>query len=345
MRILIDINHPAHVHVFRVPIALLKEAGHEVLITSRDKDCTTELLDELELSHLPLSIAGGKGILALLKELVFRNLALWRVVKRFRPDVMASVGGTFIAHVGFVTRTPSLVFYDTENAMLQNLITYPFAHRVIVPRCYKAWVPKTHERYNGYHELSYLGQNRFKPSKDRALANGLAPEGDTFLIRTVSWQANHDIGKSGWGESLLRAIVLNLSERGKVLISAEGELPDDLFSYAYTGSPGTLHDVLGHCRLFVGESATVASEAAVLGVPALYIAETRRGYTDEQEQRYGLVRTVQRLDWYTVGPALQAMLRRPRSQVKRGFLRMQSENIDVGQWIAERIRRDGQGAN
>ena len=34
----------------------------------------------------------------------------------------------------------------------------------------------------------------------------------------------------------------------------------------------------------------MSSEAAVLGVPAVFIATTGRGYTDDEERRYGLVR-------------------------------------------------------
>ena len=34
----------------------------------------------------------------------------------------------------------------------------------------------------------------------------------------------------------------------------------------------------------------MSSEAAVLGVPAVMIATSGRGYTDDEERRYGLVR-------------------------------------------------------
>ena len=38
-----------------------------------------------------------------------------------------------------------------------------------------------------------------------------------------------------------------------------------------------------------GESATVASEAAVLGVPAIYVDSAGRCYTREEEEKYGLL--------------------------------------------------------
>ena len=47
---------------------------------------------------------------------------------------------------------------------------------------------------------------------------------------------------------------------------------------------------MAHAQVVVGESATMSSEAAVLGVPAVFIATSGRGYTDDEEKRYGLVR-------------------------------------------------------
>ena len=47
MKFLIDINHPAHVHFFRNPIKLLIDRGHEVMVTSRDKEMALDLLEEL----------------------------------------------------------------------------------------------------------------------------------------------------------------------------------------------------------------------------------------------------------------------------------------------------------
>jgi len=309
MKVLIDINHPAHVHFFRQPALALGRAGHEVLFTSRDKDVNQQLLDELGFPHQCLSSMGG-GVLSLAKELLFRNAALWRVVRREKPDVMLAIGGTFIAHVGALTGVPALVFYDTENAKLQNLITYPLATCVIVPRCYGAWLPRKHRRYAGYHELSYLHPDHFQPDREVAVAAGLAREGDTYLVRVVSWQANHDIGETGWSPQLLAAVVALLSARGTVLIVSEQTLPEQFDRYLYGGPVSQIHHVMGCSRLFVGESATMASECAVMGIPAIYAAETGRGYTDEQESRYGLVRNVTELTEAALLPVIEELLGR-----------------------------------
>jgi len=44
MKILIDINHPAHVHLFKHFVWEMQKKGHEFLFTTRRKEFTIELL-------------------------------------------------------------------------------------------------------------------------------------------------------------------------------------------------------------------------------------------------------------------------------------------------------------
>jgi len=338
MKILIDINHPAHVHFFRNPIRLMIDRGHEVMVTSRDKEMAIDLLEELGIPNRKLSSLGGGGLLSLGKELVLRNWALLKVVREFRPDAMSAIGGTSIAQVGFLTRTPSLVFYDTENARLQNAITYPFSSCVLVPRCYESWLPgKRHVRYAGYHELSYLHADYFQSDLDTAIANGLEQGRDNYFIRVVSWQANHDVGERGWTPDILSRLISKLSQTGNVIISSERELPDEFSPYLYKGKVSAVHHVLAFCGLFIGESATMASECAVLGVPAIYAAETARGYTNEQEERYGLVKNISAIEDHLILEAVDDMLSLDESTLKAKHLKLLEETIDVANFVADAI--------
>lgn len=334
MRVLIDVCHPAHAHFFRNPIRILAQRGHEVTVTSRDKEMTLGLLDDMGFEHRVLSTEGGGGLVALGRELWQRDWALARVARAVRPEVMTAIGGTFVAHAGALTGIPSLVFYDTENARLQNLLTYPFSACVVAPRAYGAWLPRRNIRYPGYHELSYLHPNVFNPNREIAIANGLAPEEETFLIRLVSWRANHDIGEKGWNDALLRAVVSKLSGLGKVLISAESPLPPDLEGNAYRGNPAAIHHLMAFLRLYVGESATMASECAVLGTPALYAAHTGRGYTDEQERRFGLVKNIRRLALTNLVQAMDEMLAEPSETWTQRRRQLLEDCIEVAPFVA-----------
>jgi predicted glycosyltransferase len=336
VKILIDIGHPAHVHFFKNPMRILQEHGHEILVTSREKEVAVDLLDDAGVKHQTLSSMGKEGVISLLKELVLRDARLYKVVKRFQPDIMLGIGGIFIAHVGKLTGIPSLVFYDTENASLQNVMTYPLASCVVVPSCYQGWLPNNrHIRYKGYHELAYLHPEYFQPDLEIARSNGLAAKGHTFFIRTVSWQANHDIGENGWSSALLERLVAILKSSGSVLISSETVLPDNLQQYAYRGNPADIHHVMAFCRGFIGESATMASECAVLGVPAIYAAETGRGYTDEQEQTYGLVRNIRELTMDNFSQALNWLLELDLEQVKISRQQLLEETIDVSKFVVD----------
>ena len=55
--------------------------------------------------------------------------------------------------------------------------------------------------------------------------------------------------------------------------------------------PENIHDLLYYSSLFIGESAPMATESALLGTPAIFVSTSRRGYTDEIEGKYGLLYT------------------------------------------------------
>jgi predicted glycosyltransferase len=343
MRILIDICHPAHFHFFKNPIMTLREQGHEVLIISRNKEVTLKLLSAAGFESVQLTQSVGRGVIGLLKELIVRNYRLFRLVKTFKPDVMAAVGGIFVAQVGFMSRVPSVVFYDTENAKLQNLMTYPFASLVAVPSCYEGWVPKTHIKYQGYHELAYLHPAWFSPSYQVALSNGLAQNSQTFLLRVVSWSANHDIGETGWSLDILREVAEYLEAKGKVIISSESELPQSLAHFSYTGNPSDLHHVLAFSALFVGESATMASESVVLGVPAIYAAHTGRGYCNEQEKRYGMLKNAVELTFESIRMAIDDLLGLPALEIRGRWNRMLEDSVEVAPYAVSLIKKVGGG--
>ena len=336
MKVLFDITHPAHVHFFKNSIVALEQGGHETLITSRHKDCTVELLDELGFAHTPLSSQKGGSPFAMVRELLQRNVALHKIVNREKPDKLVALGGTSAAQVGFLTRIPSIVFYDTEDARLQNLITYPFCTRIIVPESYSGWLPKRRaDRYPGFHELSYLSPEHFCPDKRIAIANGLHAHGDTFFIRIVSWQASHDTGLKGWSRETLLEIVKFLRQHGKVIISSEAGLPNELSPMAYTGPLNEVHHLLAFCRLYAGESATMASEAVAMGVPAVYAAPGFRGYISYQEEHYGLARFVPQLTTANISAACDDLLGIGREKLTRQHEKMLTECVNVSKMITE----------
>lgn len=289
MKILIDITHPAHVHFFKNAYEIWVARGYQVKIVSRDKDITLQLLDEYGYPNQVLSKV-KKGVVGLSFELVQHASRLFRIARRFKPDVMISIGGTFIVHVGKLLGIQTVVFYDTEHARLSNTITYPFATWICTPSCYLNDLGQKHIRYNGYQELAYLHPAHFTPDPDVLNEIGLA-KGDRYeIVRFISWQSSHDLGQVGFSLTEKRNLVDQLSKYGRVFITSETPLPGEFEPYRIAVSPTRIHDLMYYAQLYIGESATMASEAALLGTPSIHVNTTPAyGYIQELIEKYGLV--------------------------------------------------------
>jgi len=336
MRILIDILHPAHVHFFRNFHNEMSARGHEMCITARDKDRSVELLQAFELPYHQISSqkSGGAGLAV---EMAQRTPRLMKVMRSFRPDVMTGIMGPSIAAAGALRlhRVPAVVFYDTEFAVQTNRIVYPLAYSVCTPDCYQGNVPGRHPTYAGYHELAYLHPNRFQPDPAVLAEFGLSPGEPYSIVRFVSWQAVHDRNERGLSAKQKRHLVEVLQRRGRVLVSSEGALPDDLAGLEVRGRVDQIHHLMAHARLVVGESATMSSEAAVLGVPAVFIATTGRGYTDDEERRYGLVLHFTDDQYDMALSAIEEILATPRDAWQEARRRLLDEKIDVTAWMVD----------
>ena len=335
MRILIDILHPAHVHFFKHFRQEMIATGHEVLVTARDKDVAVPLLERLEIPHEVLSTQ-KKG-LGLGSEMIARTRRLMATMRRFRPDVMTGIMGPSIAVGGRLLGVPSVIFYDTEFATQTNWFAYPLARAVCTPDCYQGKVRGTHITYPGYHELTYLHPSRFTPDGARLEAFGLATGEPYSVVRFVSWQAIHDISETALSLEQKREIIDMLRAEGRVIISSETAMPDDLDDLRARGPVEDIHHLLAHARIVVGESATMASEAAVLGTPAVFIAMTGRGYTDDQERRYGLVRHFKTTEFDAAIAHIAAKLSDPElaRETAAARARLLADKIDVTAWMVD----------
>ena len=288
MKVFFDIGHPAHVHYFKNLIQRLKDKGHEIKISSRDKEMAHYLLDQLNLEYYNRG-EGAKGIFGKIMYTLKTDFLLYDYIKKFSPDVFISFGSPYAAHVSYMLGKPHLVIDDTENATIGQLMYKPFSDIILTPDCFKKDFGSKQIRFPSYMELSYLHPNVFTPDENVLEVLDIEKGEKYVLLRFVGWNAVHDIGHKGLSLKNKIKVVNELSNYAKVFISSEKTLPKELEKYRLEIPKHLIHHVLAFASLFYGESATMASESAVLGVPAIYIDNDSRGYTLEQEKKYGLV--------------------------------------------------------
>lgn len=288
MRILFEITHPKHAHLFHNAILELRQAGHEIRITARRKDVTLRLLDAWGLDYKVLTNQPKSGLLALGTELLIRDLRLWRFARRFRPDVLVARVGPCAAHVGLLLRKPVIVFEDTEDATLQQRLAFPFATRICTAIHYeKEWGHK-HIRYRSFDELAYLHPNRFTADPGVVQQHGLEP-GSYIIVRFVSWKAAHDIGEAGIGAKSRLGLLERLEAFGRVLVTSEAPLPATFERFRLPVPPEQFHHVLAFAKLTFGESSTVATEGAMLGVPGVLVNTMNWGSVNSLVRNYGML--------------------------------------------------------
>jgi uncharacterized protein len=334
MKLLIDVTHPAHVHFFKCAARLWKERGHQVKFVARDKEMTIQLLDEFEIPYKILSKI-RKGLLGLSLELIEHQARLLKIIKKYRPDMILNIGGTFIVHIGKLSRVKTCVFTDTEHAKLSNGITFPFASFICTPESFFDNLGEKHYRYKGYQELTYLHPNQFSPNPNILSHLNLKEDERFFLLRFVSWGASHDIGKKGMSLNGKRELVERLNKYGKVLISSEEDLPKDLTSYLIQVNPIYIHDLLYYSSIYIGEGATMASEAAILGTPSVYTSPLELGYLSELDHRYQLMYHFRDGDADIDKLISLAKDSKLKEKHHERLQRMLDDKVDVTTWIVE----------
>jgi uncharacterized protein len=279
MRILIALNHPAHYFLFKYIILGLTKNGHQVNIVIKEKDILEKILiseeqeytkinEKKERKNNPFSVI-SKGLL----ELVVQDINLYKLVRKKskRPDFMLGTDIS-IAHVGKYFGISSFI-YNEDDFEINKLFckaTYPFAKYVVSPE-YTS-VGKFEAKkigYNGIQKMSYLNPKYFTPNSEILKELGIKLEEPFFIIRLVSLTSGHDIeGKhTGIGNDLLKKIINFLNPKGKVFITSEDSLTEELGKYQLKIKPNQMHDVMAYATLFIGDSQSMCAEAGILGTP------------------------------------------------------------------------------
>jgi predicted glycosyltransferase len=345
VRILVDINHPAHVHLFRNAIRIWRQRGHKVLITARDKEMTYELLRAYNLDFSPTAPKrSGHGLLALVLGVLELDWAMLKAAWRFKPDWL--IGTSFaVAHISKLVPGRSIVFAEDSTAANRSFwaIVRPFADYIATPSTLQENFGKKHLTYQGTQKLAYLHPAYFTPDPSVLTDLGLQPSERFSLIRLVAFEASHDRGHAGLQDTDLEAIVAGMLKFGHVFISSERPLPGSLDQYKLALKPEKMHDLLAQADLLVSESGSMITEAAILGTPSVRISSFVgiSPVIDELDQRYQLAFGFKPQQHAEAAAKIIEILSRgpgkPTWHQRRD--KMLADKIDVTQWIVDLVEK------
>jgi uncharacterized protein len=270
MNILVDINHPGQVHLFRNAINILRDKGHKTIVTIKDIPAARALLSLYDIDYIFLG-SKSDGMAGKAMNQLKYNYKMWKLFKKHKIDIALGSSIT-VDHASMFCKTKALHFSDDDPDVVPFVVKYahPFADHIICPDCLS--FPK-HEKkvvkYAGYHELSYLHPNRFIPDPSVLSETGLKKDEVFFIMRFNVFKAHHDIGIKGLSLEQKLKLIEVLKPHGKIFITTEREIEPELKEFQLKISPEKTHSLIAYATIFLGDSQTMTSEAAVLGTPAL----------------------------------------------------------------------------
>lgn len=272
---------------------ILKERGHSIHVVARDKDVLLSVLEEEKVDYIVFGVHK--------KNILMKLLAVWiilckyyRIIRVVKPDIIISKASFYSALLAKLTGCKSIIFPDSEVVLLTNKVVVPLVDKIVTPETFELDYGKKHVKIPGFFENCYLHPDIVDFSSEKLEV--LKLERPYVILRFIGWAANHDIGKQGITNENKEKIVEMLESKYHVYISSEKPLPDKLKKYSLKIPASLIHYVLHNANLYIGDSQTMATEAALLGTPAIrtnsFVGSNDMSNFKILESKYGLLRNV-----------------------------------------------------
>lgn len=294
---LFELNHPKHYYQFKYVMRQLTNDGHDVKVLARDKDVLLKVLEE---ENVPYEIFGQhkKSMIGKIFGTISILINYKKIAKRIKPDVIVSKASFYGTYIARKIGAKSVIFPDSEVVKVTNKYVVPLCDKVVTPETFGLDYGEKHVKVQGFFENCYLAPSVFTPNESVLDEYGLKRPYAVF--RFVGWFANHDVHNGGFTLEEKIQLVKAVEPYMTVYISSEKELPEELKKCKLPTPAAQIHSVLSYADLYLGDSQTMATEAALLGTPAIrsnsFVGENDMSNFIILEKKYGLLRNVSKYE-------------------------------------------------
>lgn len=341
---LFSLGHPAHFHMFKHTMRVLANDGNKVVVVVRPKDVLEQLCINEGLPFVKVGDRSEKsGKLGKAAEVVRRFKAIAKIVRKEKPCMLIGSDGV-MAYLGAWFHIPSFEFFDDDYGIIKLYAWsfFPFYTDLVCPNVTDPgrWKKKK-TGYDGYQKLAYLHPNRFTPDK-KVVEQYFPADQPYFLLRFAKLSAHHDGGMGGISTEMAQHIIEKLLPHGQVYITSERPLESQFEPYRLNINPSDMHHILAFAKIYLGDSQSMAVEAAMLGTPSLRINDFagKISVLEELEHRYELTFAFPPSEPQGIYDQLDELLAMDDiyGTFQRRRDRMLSEKIDVAAFFAWLIK-------
>lgn len=330
MNILIDIGHPGHVHLLHGVAEEMIARGHKVFYSVRDIPVAKRLMEHYRMS--PWVDLGGKkdSLTGKAQTVLHQDIQLLKFVRRNHINIGLS-SGIVLSHVSKLTSMKAYVFDDDDDAAEPLIVKYghPLSDVVFTPDCIRRKT-KHAVYYAGTHEFAYLHPKRFSPNPVVLQHAGIQEGERFFIMRFVALKGHHDVGQQGLTMDQKKTLVALLKKHGRVIITSERTIEPEFEQYRLPVQPEEIHSLMAYSAMFLGDSQTMTSEAAVLGVPALKCNTFagRLSVPNMLENKYGLCYAYQPQQFDEMYHHIEQLLAKDPEELRNEWHAKQQRMID-----------------
>ncbi len=271
-KIWIAMSTPFQANFFSPLINELKR-DFEFVVTARDYDNITQILDAKGIDYIQVGKHGGRDLSNKLAAYAEGIRTMLPIVAREKPDLLLTERWPEAVRVAFGLNIPSwTIFYDEREAHVNQMV-FPLASRVYVPRFYTFQElyangvndPDKVAWFNGFH-TAYLkgmqpdGENPYKK---------LGVDSPLVFVRPEPEFASFFPNREPILEKAVQQIVREGSANVAVLPRTESqrkhysEMEVTMLKSSMTESP------VAHADVVLGAAETMLMEAFILGNPAV----------------------------------------------------------------------------
>ncbi len=275
---------------------------------------------------------GGKkdSLTGKAQTVLHQDIQLLKFVQRNHINIGLS-SGIVLSHVSKLTSMKAYVFDDDDDAAEPLIVKYghPLSDVVFTPDCIRRKT-KHAVYYAGTHELAYLHPKRFSPNPVVLQHAGIQEDERFFIMRFVALKGHHDVGQQGLTMDQKKALVALLKKHGRVIITSERTIEPEFEQYRLPVPPEEIHSLMAYSAMFLGDSQTMTSEAAVLGVPALKCNTFagRLSVPNMLENKYGLCYAYQPQQFDEMYHHIEQLLAKDPEELRNEWHAKQQRMID-----------------
>ncbi len=348
--ILIDIGHPAHVHLFRNLYKELRADGHEVYVTVKQIPSAISLLELYDIPYVCFGEKKDGKIIRSLEQFSY-NYNIWKFVREHKITIGI---GSSVA-VAQVSKMPfsgmKSILMDDDDDEVEPMIVkwvHPFCDVVLTPIGVERKT-KNVIFYPSGHDMAFLYPGRFCPDETVLDDIGVKKGEAYFLMRFNSFKAHHDIGINGLSIEVKRDLIHKLSKRGKVFITTEREIDEEFRPYQLKVSPEKIHSLMYYATLQIGDSQSMTKEACAMGTPAVRCNSFvgRLTYNGEYEEKYHLAKGFRPEQEKEMLATVDEWLNMPdlKDRMRKRSQEMLKDKIDTTEFLRWFVEEYPQSAN